>query len=400
LEAQSLIFITDTIRTEAPDTLRFFKEEGVEVKIISGDNPETVRAVALRAGLENCDNIIDMSTLTTEEEIEEAATKYTIFGRVLPDQKLTLVKALKKAGHTVAMTGDGVNDVLALKAADCSIAMAAGSDAAKNVSSLVLLDNNFASMPHVVAEGRRSINNLERSAALYLTKTFYNTLLAILFMIVSHPLPFAPQNLTLIGGVTIGIPSVVLALEPNKERVTGRFLTKVMVNAIPGALTVLIGTVAVLICQSFILPSITDKQVGTILIILLTVAGFMLLAKVSMPWNVIHIVLYVLMILMFIACYTIPGTLFENLFQLNKDFTWDMGKVILTVSSILLVVYIGLCFAMHYIKLKREKVWNERFEHLDERVREKMKDEDGTEGKHHEHHERHEHQHKAHENNK
>lgn len=337
-----------------------------------------------------------MSTLTTEEEIEEAATKYTIFGRVLPDQKLTLVKALKKAGHTVAMTGDGVNDVLALKAADCSIAMAAGSDAAKNVSSLVLLDNNFASMPHVVAEGRRSINNLERSAALYLTKTFYNTLLAILFMIVSHPLPFEPQNLTLIGGVTIGIPSVVLALEPNKERVTGRFLTKVMVNAIPGALTVLIGTVAVLICQSFILPSITDRQVGTILIILLTVAGFMLLARVSMPWNVIHIVLYVVMILMFIACYTIPGTLFENLFKLDKNFTWDMGKVILTVSSILLVVYIGLCFAMHYIKLKREKVWNERFEQLDERVREKMKDEDGTEVKPHEHHERHEHQHKAH----
>ena len=147
-----------------------------------------------------------MSTLQTEEEVKEAATKYTIFGRVLPDQKLTLVKALKAAGHTVAMTGDGVNDVLALKESDCSIAMASGSDAAKNVSSLVLLDSNFASMPKVVAEGRRSINNLERSASLFLVKTFYNFLIAILFLIVPTVLPFAPKHLTLLGGVTIGIP--------------------------------------------------------------------------------------------------------------------------------------------------------------------------------------------------
>ena len=393
LEAQSLIFITDKIRGEAPDTLRFFKEEGVDVKIISGDNPETVRAVAIRAGLENCDNIIDMSTLTTEEEIEEAATKYTIFGRVLPDQKLTLVKALKKAGHTVAMTGDGVNDVLALKAADCSIAMAAGSDAAKNVSSLVLLDNNFASMPHVVAEGRRSINNLERSAALYLMKTFYNTFLAVLFMIVAHPLPFEPQNLTLIGAVTIGIPSVVLALEPNNERVTGRFLTKVMVNSIPGAVTVLIGAIAILICQTHIITTITNEQVSTMFIILFTFVGFMMLAKVSMPWNLLHIVLYALMILLFIGCYALPGQLFVDLFKLDKNFTWDMGKCILTIASILLVIYIGLCFLMNYIKVKREKVWNERFEHLEARVRSIMKDENDTEehgSNKHEHHKAHE----------
>ena len=165
---EGFVIITDKIRKEAPDTLRFFREQGVDVKIISGDNPETVRAVAKRAGLEKCDEIIDMSTLSTEEEIREAATRYTIFGRVLPDQKLLLVKALKAAGHTVAMTGDGVNDVLALKEADCSVAMASGSDAAKNVSSLVLMDSNFASMPRIVAEGRRSINNLERSASLYI----------------------------------------------------------------------------------------------------------------------------------------------------------------------------------------------------------------------------------------
>lgn len=283
LKLESFIYITDKIRAEAPDTLRFFKHEGVTVKVISGDNPETVRAVAMRAGLEDCDNIIDMSTLTTEEEVYDAATKYTIFGRVLPDQKLMLVKALKKAGHTVAMTGDGVNDVLALKEADCSVAMASGSDAAKNVSSLVLLDSNFSSMPRVVAEGRRSINNLERSAALYIMKTVYNTLLALLFMVVTVPLPFTPQNLTIMGAVTIGLPSVVLALEPNADRVTGRFLPKVLSNALPGGITVLLGAIAVILCNRFFLTNLTDAQSQTVFIWVITFVGFLLLFKVSLP---------------------------------------------------------------------------------------------------------------------
>lgn len=283
LKLESFIYITDKIRAEAPDTLRFFKHEGVTVKVISGDNPETVRAVAMRAGLEDCDNIIDMSTLTTEEEVYDAATKYTIFGRVLPDQKLMLVKALKKAGHTVAMTGDGVNDVLALKEADCSVAMASGSDAAKNVSSLVLLDSNFSSMPRVVAEGRRSINNLERSAALYIMKAVYNTLLALLFMVVTVPLPFTPQNLTIMGAVTIGMPSVVLALEPNADRVTGRFLPKVLSNALPGGITVMLGAIAVILCNRFFLTNLTDAQSQTVFIWVITFVGFLLLFKVSLP---------------------------------------------------------------------------------------------------------------------
>lgn len=283
LKLESFIYITDKIRAEAPDTLRFFKHEGVTVKVISGDNPETVRAVAMRAGLEDCYNIIDMSTLTTEEEVYDAATKYTIFGRVLPDQKLMLVKALKKAGHTVAMTGDGVNDVLALKEADCSVAMASGSDAAKNVSSLVLLDSNFSSMPRVVAEGRRSINNLERSAALYIMKTVYNTLLALLFMVVTVPLPFTPQNLTIMGAVTIGMPSVVLALEPNADRVTGRFLPKVLSNALPGGITVMLGAIAVILCNRFFLTNLTDAQSQTVFIWVITFVGFLLLFKVSLP---------------------------------------------------------------------------------------------------------------------
>lgn len=375
IKADGLIFITDKIRPEAPDTLRFFKEQGVTVKIISGDNPETVRAVAMRAGLEECDNIIDMSTIESEEELKEAANKYSIFGRVLPEQKLRLVNALKEAGHTVAMTGDGVNDVLALKASDCSIAMASGSDAAKNVSSLVLLDSNFASMPHVVAEGRRSINNLERSAALYLMKTVYNTLLAILFMIVSHPLPFSPQNLTLMGAVTIGIPSVVLALEPNDNRVQGKFLPKVLVNALPGGLTVLIGTIAVIICRELILTSMTDDQVCTLFIVIITFVGFMLLAKVSLPFTWLHLVMYLLMVFLFIACYAIPfpGDVVAKFFNLNRNFTWDMGKAILTICAIVLPIYVALACGMHAFQKKHGSFWEHEFEKLDDQVRTKLK---------------------------
>ncbi len=377
LTALSLIFITDKIREEAPDTLRFFKEQGVTVKIISGDNPETVRAVAKRAGLDECENIIDMSTLSTDEEIYEAAEKYTIFGRVLPDQKLALIKALKAEGHTVAMTGDGVNDVLALKASDCSIAMASGSDAAKNVSSLVLLDSNFASMPHVVAEGRRSINNLERSAALYLMKTVYNTLLAILFMIVSHPLPFSPQNLTLMGAVTIGIPSVVLALEPNNDRVQGKFLPKVLSNALPGGLTVLLGAIAVIICHEYFLTSLSNEQAQTLFVIIITIVGFMLLAKVSLPFSWLHLALFLLMMFIFAACYAIPfpNDVIAKFFNLNRSFTWDMGKAIISITAVLVPIYALFAFGMHVLKKKHGKFWEHKFENLDDKVRVKMKSE-------------------------
>ena len=375
LTPESLICITDKIRPEAPDTLRFFKEQGVTIKIISGDNPETVRAVAKRAGLEDCENIIDMSTITTDEELVEAANKYTIFGRVLPDQKLALIKALKAAKHTVAMTGDGVNDVLALKASDCSIAMASGSDAAKNVSSLVLLDSNFASMPQVVAEGRRSINNLERSAALYLTKTIYNTLLAILFMIVSHQLPFSPQNLTLMGAVTIGIPSLVLALEPNNSRVEGKFLPKVLANSLPGGITVLVGAIAVLICHNYILTSITAEQTCTLFIIITTLVGFMLLAKVCLPFTWIHLALYLFMMFIFIGCYAIPfpKDIVAEFLELNRDFTWDMGKALLSIAAILVPVFVGLSLIMHVVKKRFGKFWENEFEHLDDKIREKDK---------------------------
>lgn len=232
LEVLGFVLISDVIRKEASKTLKYFKEQGVNIKIISGDNPITVSKIAKRAGVENSEKYINMQEIKTKEQLEKAAKEYTIFGRVTPVQKKELVQALKKEGHTVAMTGDGVNDVLALKEADCSIAMASGSDATRNVAEIVLLDSNFASMPEIVLEGRRTINNIERSATLFLVKTIYASILAIIFLFVNMPYPFMPIQLTLISTVTIGIPSFVLALEPNKERIKGKFLRNVISRAL------------------------------------------------------------------------------------------------------------------------------------------------------------------------
>lgn len=295
------ILISDKIRAEAPDTLRFFREQGVALKIISGDNPITVKCVAKRAGMEDTENYIDLSTLTKDEEIIDAAERYTIFGRVKPEQKLLLVKALKANGHTVAMTGDGVNDVLALKESDCSVAMASGSDAAKNVSSLVLLDSNFASMPHIVAEGRRSINNLERSAALFLVKTIYNLLLALIFAIIPAQLPYEPNDMTIIGAVTIGIPSFLLALEPNNERITGRFITKVLTHALPGALTVVISVMGVVI--SSYIYSFSSTELNSMFYIMTAFASFLYLGKVCWRFNKVRIAIYTLMLALFTSIF-------------------------------------------------------------------------------------------------
>ena len=359
LRFEGFVFITDKIRAEAPDTLAFFRKQGVDVKIISGDNPATVRAVALRAGLENCDSVIDMSTLSTEEEVAAAATKYTIFGRVLPDQKLQLVKALKTAGNTVAMTGDGVNDVLALKEADCSVAMASGSDAAKNVSSLVLMDSNFSAMPRIVAEGRRSINNLERSASLYIMKTVYNVLLAILFMIVNQPLPFEPKNLTFIGGLTIGMPSIVIALEPNDELVKGRFLTKVLCMAIPGGVTVMLGAAAVIIAQKYFL-NLPIEQLRTMYVIITMFIGLMYLFRVCLPFNWLHGIVFVLMVGIFVGCYLVDVPFLLDFFGIEHNVTTEMIKALSAIAAVMTAIYTLLSVTTRNVHTKIDLSLNKR----------------------------------------
>ena len=253
----ALILIEDNIRPDAIETIEYFKNSGVKVRVISGDNPITVAKISERAGIENANQYISLDGLS-DSEVERAALKYTVFGRVSPTQKKLLVTTLKKAGNTVAMTGDGVNDILALKEADCSIAIASGSEAARNVSHLVLLDSNFGSMPKVVAEGRRVINNVTSVAALYLTKTIFSLLLAIQAMISGGVYPISTNQLILIDFLAIGLPSFVLALEPNNREVQGKFLFNVLKGALPGALTILIISLIVfLLSGSLSLDSVT-----------------------------------------------------------------------------------------------------------------------------------------------
>ena len=306
------VLISDKIRKEAKKTLEYFDEQGVDIKIISGDNPITVAKIAKQVGVKNYDKYIDMTTLKNDEEIKEAAIKYTIFGRVTPSQKKALVTALQEKGKTVAMTGDGVNDVLALKASDCSIAMASGSDATKNVSQLVLLDSNFASMPKVVAEGRRTINNIERSASLFLIKTIYSSVLAILFLFIAESYPFIPIQLSLISMVTIGIPSFLLALEPNKDRIKGNFLRNVISKAIPTALTSIINIVILTMLNKY--GIVAEEVYSSLCVISTGFVGILFLFTLAkarksegkkLPFSKFRLALSIAMLLLFIFCLTV-----------------------------------------------------------------------------------------------
>ena len=304
----ALILLSNKIRAEAPETFGYFARQGVAVKVISGDNALTVSEVAKRAGIENADKFVDARTLTSDDMIREAAGQYTVFGRVTPAQKRKLVQALKADGHTVAMTGDGVNDVLALKEADCSIAMASGSDVACQVSHIVLLDSNFASMPSVVAEGRRVINNIERSASLYLVKNIFTFFLAFITLFATLPYPFSPAQLSLVNALTIGIPSFILAMEPNENLITGKFLRNVIFRALPTAATDLVLIVGILLF--YIAFQLDDSAMSTICTGVMGIVGLMMVHRTCKPYNPIRKAMMIALLVLFVIAYFFLPELF------------------------------------------------------------------------------------------
>ena len=346
LDVIGFLLIQDKIRKEAPATLKYFKEQGVRVKIISGDNFVTVCNIAKRAGLVDAKGMD--ATLLNDDNIEESLEKYDVFGRVTPDQKKKIVEVLQKNGHVVAMTGDGVNDVLALKKADCSIAMASGSDAAKNVSQLVLLDSNFASMPEVVAEGRRTINNIERSASLLLIKTIFTAILVVICIFMNSEYFYMPIHLSLITACTISIPSFVLALEPNHERVRGNFMLKVVSKSFPAALTVVFNVVMIVLYKNYF--DISEDITSTLIVMMTATTGFIFLYRICKPFNLLRGCLLVFLISLFVYLLLRHFTFFD-LSQVNA------GTMLLYVVFAICSVYIfnKLSLVVHFILNKFDK---------------------------------------------
>ena len=335
------ILIEDEIRREAKDTLNYFKEQGVKVKIISGDNFQTVLNIAQKVGLKNLKGI-DTTNLDNTN-LNEIVKEYDIFGRVKPEMKRELVRALKKNGDTVCMTGDGVNDVLALRESDCSVAMASGSDAAKAVSQLVLLDSNFASMPKIVAEGRRNINNIERSASLLLVKTIYTFLLILTSLFFRSPYFFVPIQLTLITGTTIGIPSFILALEPNKSLVDGNnFLLKIFKKSIPASFTVFFNIIIILLFKQFF--EATPSIINALAVLTTGATGFIHLYHVSRPFNYLRGTLFYFLVITFIY-----GGLFQHEFFSMQEFTGQIGLIYFLLIIFSLFSYHTLTKVTDYI---------------------------------------------------
>ncbi|MDD7144093.1 MAG: cation-translocating P-type ATPase [bacterium] len=294
------ILLLNKVRKEAPSTFAFFEQQGVEIKVISGDNPLTVSETAKQAGIRNAERYIDARELKTEEELEEAARNYTVFGRVVPEQKRQLVHALKRQGRTVAMTGDGVNDVLALKDADCSVAMASGSDAAAQASQVVLLESDFSKMPEVVLEGRRVVNNIQRSASLFLVKNIFSFLLSLFSLAFMITYPLEPSQVSLITMYTIGIPAFFLALQPNKDIIRGHFLTNVVLKALPAGLTDVIAVGALVVFgQTFDVPA---SDISTAATMLLAIVGFMILYRICQPLNLFRRVIWIGCVVGMLGC--------------------------------------------------------------------------------------------------
>ena len=306
-ESIALILLKDKIRYKAKSTLDYLRKQNVDIKIISGDNEVVITRIAKRLGFKDI-RCIDMSKNFTNMN-HQIVENYNIFARVSPSQKRDLIKALKNNGHVVAMTGDGVNDVLALKESDCSIAMASGSDAARNVSELVLLNSDFEAIPKIIEEGRSTINNIERSSSLFLTKTIYATLLAIIFFFINKDYPFEPIQLSLISSITIGIPAFILALEPNDNMITGNFFLNILKKSLPGGFTIVINILSVILISNIF--NLNSDIVSTMAVILVAITGFILLFKICDKFNKLRISLFIGLIILFLSCIIGLPKLFE-----------------------------------------------------------------------------------------
>lgn len=335
LSPLALILLTNRIRNDASKTFRYFVEQGVTVKVISGDDPLTVSEVARRAGIPNAQDYVDATQLKTEEDYFNVVAKYTVFGRVTPDQKKLLIKALKKRKHTVAMTGDGVNDVLALKEADCGIAMASGAQAATQIARIVLLKSDFAAMPGIVDEGRRVINNIQRAATLFLVKNIFSMGLALISLFTIWPYPVEPIHLTMISALTIGVPSFFLAMEPNYERVRGRFLLGVLRRALPGGLT---NIFVVLMAQAFVAVFGMDVvEIYPVCAAILSIVGLLVLFQTSKPFDTFRRIIWFAMALCLAICFLfMPG-----FFELRVD-GWRTGLVMLVLILMTPTVFFAL----------------------------------------------------------
>ena len=346
----ALILIKDKVRKEAVNTLEYFKNNDVDIKIISGDSASTVKTIAKEVGIDVI-GCYDARKLNESSDINTIVKENNIFTRVRPEQKRMIIKALKENGHTVCMTGDGVNDVLALKEADCAVAMNSGSDAARNVSELVLLDSNFDAMPKIVEEGRRTINNVERSAALFLSKTIYASFLAIIFLFIKSPYPFIPIQMSIINSLTIGIPSFILALEPNHDRIKGHFLLNVVKNAFPASFTCIIVVPTLVIVSSIL--KLPFEQISTIAVFLVVYIGMLLIYKISKPLNKLRSALLVILTLMFLLVYGVD--LLKRLYSL----VWlTPNSYLILLIFILIIRRLFILFDdLTYLFVKKKKKW-------------------------------------------
>lgn len=333
------ILLIDPIREEAKATLDFFKQQGVEVKIISGDHPSTVNEIAKQAELETNDNILDVSQIS-DEELKKLCISTNVFGRVNPHQKKIIIEELKNSNKTVAMVGDGVNDVLALKSSNCSISVASGSEAAKNIANLILLDDNFANIPHIVNEGRRVINNIERSASLFLVKTTFSTLIAIVTIFTAFTYPFLPIQLTIISTITIGIPGFLLSLEPNNNIVKGNFIYNVFAKALPGAFTVLLCVFYAQILGSYL--NYSPVVISTMCVLLTGLNGILVLRKVCLPFTKNRFVVFITMSILFVVVFIVACLVLPQQFAMTSLNVDQYGYTAIGCALI--------PFALHYLE--------------------------------------------------